>query len=176
MTSEQYNRMADGLRRHPAWIIVILWANRILTAIGFVAYPALLAWIAFILPWHMGGELIQALVIYILCPGLAFILLSLFRSMLNRPRPYEVLDITPLIPRNKAGQSFPSRHLFSMTMIAVLWFPFHPAVSVILLIISIGLAAIRVIGGVHFIRDVLAGYLIGAVCGAITHLAYMLCI
>lgn len=174
MTSEQYNRMANGLRRHPAWITAILWINRILTAAGFIAYPALLAWILFIQPWYPGENLIPALVIYTLCPGLAFVLLSLYRKMLNKPRPYEVLNIKPIIPKDKAGQSFPSRHLFSMTLIAVLWIPFHPAVSVILLIISMILAAIRVIGGVHFIRDVLAGFLIGAICGAITHLAYML--
>lgn len=174
MTSEQYNRMASALQRKPGLIAAILWANRIMTAIGFMAYPALLAWIVFVQFHHNTGKTISALAIYILGPGLAFVLLSLYRRKLNRPRPYEMLDIRPVISKDTSGQSFPSRHIFSMTLIAVLWCPFQPVLSVLLLIISMILSAIRVIGGVHFVRDVAAGYLIGAVSGALIHLIYML--
>ena len=42
---------------------------------------------------------------------------TLLRAAINRPRPYEALNFTPLFPKDTKGQSMPSRHCFSAAAI-----------------------------------------------------------
>ena len=48
----------------------------------------------------------------LLTPGISFVLLSIFRDRFNAPRPYEALDIDPLIRKNTKGHSFPAAMCF----------------------------------------------------------------
>ena len=59
----------------------------------------------------------------------------------------------------------PSRHIFSMFMIAMGWLVFWPPMGWTLLVVGVLLAVIRVLGGVHFPRDVLVGALCGIIAG-----------
>ena len=52
-------------------------------------------------------------------------------------------------------------------MIAVTWLVAQPAVGAALVACAIVLAAVRVIGGVHYPRDVIAGALAAAAAGLI---------
>lgn len=53
--------------------------------------------------------------------AIGFILLTIIRDKLNKPRPYEVMNITPVINKNTKGHSFPSRHVFSCILIMFNW-------------------------------------------------------
>ena len=103
----------------------------------------------------------------VLVPAISFVSLSVVRRGLNRPRPYEALDIVPLIPREKKGESFPSRHVFSVFVIAMTWGWVCPPVGWLLGAVGVLLAVTRVVAGIHFPRDVLAGALLGVACGAV---------
>lgn len=61
-----------------------------------------------------------------------------------------------LLRKIKKGESMPSRHVFSITIIAMCWLYIYQPIGIVLLILTIILAAVRVIAGVHFIRDVIA--------------------
>ena len=98
-------------------------------------------------------------------PAVSFFLLSAVRRIINAKRPYEVWDITPLIEKDTKGKSFPSRHVFSIYMIAMAAMYLCLPLGIVLLIAGIPLAYSRVIGGVHFTRDVLAGAAVGVVLG-----------
>ena len=52
-------------------------------------------------------------------------------------------------------------------MIAMCWLMYCPVVGVMLMIIGIGMAFIRVVGGVHDLTDVIAGAVIGVISGVI---------
>ena len=104
-------------------------------------------------------------------PAIAFVALSLFRRAVNAPRPYEVLAIEPLIAKDTRGKSFPSRHTFSMFMIALTWAVWQPAVGVVLAVASVAMACVRVLGGVHFPRDVIAGAAFAAIAAVVGYLA-----
>ena len=93
-------------------------------------------------------------------PAVTFAALSVFRAVYNAPRPYEQ-GIDSLMKKNTAGHSFPSRHVFSAFMIAVTWYAVYPGVGIALLTVGALLAAIRVVGGVHYPRDVIAGAAVG---------------
>ena len=77
-------------------------------------------------------------------------------------------DILPLIPRDGQGQSFPSRHVFSIFLIGTLWCGVWLPVGILLILFGILLACIRVAAGVHFPKDVLWGAIFGIICGALT--------
>ncbi len=93
----------------------------------------------------------------ILVPAVSFFVLSVVRRLINAPRPYEKWDIPPLYSKDKKGCSFPSRHTFSAFIIALTVLFVSPPLGCALLFLSTALAILRVICGVHFIKDVLAG-------------------
>lgn len=102
--------------------------------------------------------------------GGGFFLLSLGRSLYNRPRPYQTWAIQPLIKKDSLGESFPSRHVFSATVIAMLALMLNPWLGGAMLFLAGALAFLRVLGGVHYPSDVLAGYAIGILVGLLLYL------
>lgn len=159
MTSEQYTRWSAPLRAHPAATAALLGANRCLTLLCYVLYPLLL-----VLLLMQGSPLFLRC---LLTAGISFCALSAFRKVYNAPRPYEALDITPLIRKDTRGKSFPSRHVFSVAVIAMCWLAYQPPVGIAMLLVCVLMAFIRVLGGIHYPRDVIAGAAVGILSGLI---------
>jgi phosphatidylglycerophosphatase B len=162
MTGEQYKRLVAPLKRH-AWAPVALTRiNQLLTLAGYVLYPLLLC-LCFVddraLFW-------RALAV----PVVAYIIFSLIRARIDEPRPQDVLDIEPLLERGGHGKSFPSRHVFSFALIATCWCAYMPQVGAVLLVLAAVLGVVRVVGGVHWSRDVIFGYVVGVLAGLIVYL------
>jgi len=103
----------------------------------------------------------------ILVPMSSFILLTVLRQCLNAKRPYEKYDIEPIFQKNTKGNSMPSRHVFSITIISMCYLYVYPIVGLVFLCLSLIMAASRVFAGVHFFRDVLVGFLFGIASGLI---------
>lgn len=158
MTREQYERWSAPFRS-PGGERGMNLTNLILTRLCYVAYPLCLIWLG---TTH-DGRLLPALAV----PAVTFLAVSVFRNLYNAQRPYELLEIKPLIHKDKRGKSFPSRHVFSVFIIAMTFLWLLPAVGAAFLLIGILLACCRVIGGVHFPRDVLAGALMGILSGLV---------
>ena len=114
-----------------------------------------------VLALHRDGRLMRS----VLVPGVSFLMLSAYRNIRNEKRPYEVLDIQPLIPRDRPGKSFPSRHVFSAFVIAMTFLWLKPPLGILFLLTGTGMGLCRVIGGVHWPRDAAAGAAVGIVCG-----------
>lgn len=93
--------------------------------------------------------------------------LSAARKLLDAPRPYEVYGLQPLMPRESPGKSFPSRHVFSIFVIAGCYLYLLPGEGAALLLLGVILAAIRVLAGLHFEKDVIAGAVIGLVSAVV---------
>lgn len=131
--------------------------SQCLTAVFYIAYPVLLL--------QVGMTRTQLLWKFILIPAVSFVLVSWYRAKVNRPRPYEQEDITPLIAKETSGHSFPSRHAFCAVIIAMTYLDLYPVAGVILLILAVCNSTLRVIGGVHYPRDVFAGFAAGIAFG-----------
>ena len=97
--------------------------------------------------------------------AIPFLVLSFFRRMLNFPRPYEVYGFSPLIDRKTVGKSFPSRHAFSSTVIACIAFKISVAMGVCLAVVSLLICVVRYVSGLHFLRDLMCGAIIGLTSG-----------
>ena len=154
MKRETYVSMLSKIRKSPVLYGYVVWSDRILTKISYIIYPLYLM-------LNKKPELAKE----ILVPAVSFVVLSIFLYLYNAPRPYEVFDTPSLIRKDTRGKSFPSRHVFSAFVIAVtVFYTCHPLGS-FLGICSLLLAISRVLGGVHFTKDVLAGAVSGILCG-----------
>ena len=69
-----------------------------------------------------------------------------------------------VIPKDTKGHSWPSRHVFSATIIALVFFPVNMPIGIAMIVCATGIAVIRVISGVHSISDVVAA----AVCALLS--------
>ena len=142
----------------------ILILNSVLTKAVYALYPLLLIYLAV---YHLTDKE-PGFVPALLVPGISFVLVSIFRSWYDAPRPYEIPGAEPpLIKKDAPGKSFPSRHIFSIFVIAVTFFWVWPVPGILIGIAGVLLAWSRVAGGVHFPRDVVAGALIGVFSGVI---------
>ena len=142
------------------------WQSRVLKLLsylsalaGIAAYGALL-YLAY-------KSSINELAFLLVAAGVPFVLVTLFRHLVNAPRPYEMYDFYQTPPKNKCGKSFPSRHVFSGFVIATLAFAYSLPLALVMLGFAVILAVSRVLLGIHFIRDVVCGALVGVVSGVI---------
>ncbi|MQB65280.1 phosphatase PAP2 family protein [Limosilactobacillus reuteri] len=152
-----YQHITAPFYRYP-WTIPLLRAvNKFVVWTMYVAYIVILVWV--------GKNNVLKAGPFLLIPGIGFILLSFIRQRIDAPRPYEEFSINPLILRQKTGDSLPSRHVFSATIIAMCGLRLNLILGVILLVLAVVSAITRVIGGVHFPRDVVIGFICGFICG-----------
>lgn len=157
-----YDKILNFLTRHSRLAVLVLAYNGFVTKLMYLLYPLLLV---YLYKYHR-GDLLATVAI----PAIGFALLTLFRKHLNQPRPYQTWQTKSLMKRDGSGESFPSRHVFSATLISMCFLRQHLWLGVTLLVLSAGLAASRVIGGVHYPKDVLVGYVLGVLGGMLLFL------
>ena len=108
------------------------------------------------------------LALLLCCLAVSFVTVTVARKFIDAKRPYELLPFYKEAPRKKKGRSFPSRHTFSIFAIGTALCYFDLVLGLILVALGVLLAVCRVLLGYHFIRDTVAGALIGAVSGGLT--------
>lgn len=158
---EWYDHIAGKIKNNPLFLRLLRVFNRFMTVVMPIVYLTLL--VATYLQEGLGKQVW----IYLFIPASGFVILSFLRKKINAPRPYEEWDIKPLLDRDSPGQSMPSRHVFSATIISMACLHASLSVGVILLVLSAFLGLVRVSGGVHYLKDVVVGYIFGLVCGVI---------
>ena len=158
---EWYDHVAGNIKNKPFLLSLLRTFNRFMTVVMPMIYLTLLA------ITYLQEGLGKQVLIYVFIPASGFVILSFLRKKINAPRPYEEWDIKPLLDRDSPGQSMPSRHVFSATIISMACLHASLSVGVILLVFSALLGLVRVLGGVHFPKDVVVGYICGLVWGVI---------
>ena len=158
---EWYNHIAGKIENKPIFLRLLRAFNRFITVVMPMIYLTLLA------TTYFQQGLGKQIWIYVFVPASGFVILSLLRKKVNAPRPYEVWEIVPLLNRDSPGQSMPSRHVFSATIISMACMHASLSLGVILLVLSALLGLVRISGGVHYPKDVVVGYICGLVWGVI---------
>ena len=158
---EWYDKRKSSLLRHPQLLQLMRVFNRIMTVLMPLAYMALLG------TSSMSKGLGKEFSTYILVPASGFVLLTLVRKWINQPRPYETWEIIPLLDKDSSGNSMPSRHVFSATIISMACMHASLPIGMICLTLSAFLGLVRVLGGVHYPKDVVVGYICALVWGVI---------
>ena len=158
---EWYDHIAGNIENKPFLLSLLRTFNRFMTIVMPMIYLTLLA------ITYLQQGLGKQVGIYLFIPASGFVILSFLRKKINAPRPYEVWEIVPLLDRDSPGQSMPSRHVFSAIIISMVCLHASLSVGLILLILSAILGLVRVLGGVHYPKDVLIGYACGLVWGVL---------
>lgn len=161
MTKESYEKIFQKIRSKEYGLFIVYWSGKILTCFTMACYV-----IAVLI--NFLTDKWDALGLIIMIPAVSFMLVSLFRNVRDEQRPYEIYNFKPLIQKDTKGKSFPSRHVFSIFVIAGTLFWFYPVVACIMGIMGVILAVIRVISGVHFPKDVIVGAVAGMLCSGVT--------
>lgn len=156
---EWYQNISSRLTSHPPLLFLLRSFNRLMT----VTMP--LVYLALLVTTYLQLRLSQQVGIYLFIPASGFVILSLFRKKINHPRPYETWNISPLLEKDSSGQSMPSRHVFSATIISMACLHASLPVGLACLLFSALLGLVRVLGGVHYPKDVLVGYVCGLLWG-----------
>ena len=158
-----YQNLTEPLRRRPRWLQAIKFFNRLMTLLMPLVYVGVLLGAFWTRSW-------LGLLVYLLLPAAGFVLLSLVRKKINHPRPYESWAISPLLAKDVSGKSLPSRHVFSSALVATAALTLWPWLGLVLLVLTGLLALVRVLGGVHYPRDVVIGYACGLLVGGLLYL------
>lgn len=158
---EWYDHIASKIENKPIFLRLLRTFNRFMTVVMPMIYLTLLV------TTYLREGFGKQVGIYLFIPASGFVILSFLRKKINAPRPYEVWKIVPLLDRDSPGQSMPSRHVFSATIISMACLHASLSVGVILLVLSALLGLVRVLGGVHFPKDVVAGYICALVWGVL---------
>ena len=158
---EWYDHVASNIKNKPFLLSLLRTFNRFMTVVMPIVYLTLL--VITYLQQGLGKQVLM----YVFVPASGFVILSFLRKKINAPRPYEEWDIKPLLDRDSPGQSMPSRHVFSATIISMACLHASLSVGVILLVLSALLGLVRVSGGVHYLKDVVVGYICGLAWGVL---------
>lgn len=152
-----YRRISESFRSDIA-VEAINVMDRALVALVALAYFAAIIMLV------VTGEILRALRV-IAVPALTFALVTYLRNRWNSSRPYEDFDIDPIIPKSEQGRSMPSRHVSSAVIIACALAWLHMDWGVLAFAASAVVAFTRIVGGVHYPRDVAVAVAISLVCG-----------
>ena len=159
MKRESYIWITDKIREFKYGEKIIIIANNVLTGFVYLSYFLLLLFLIL----HKNSSVIRV----VLVTGISFVTVSIIRHLVNAKRPYTKYNFKPVIEKDKEGDSMPSRHVFSAFVIGIAFLYFNTLLGIVVLIDGVFMCFGRVIAGVHFPRDVIAGAIIGITAGVI---------
>ncbi len=159
MKQEEYIKISEYIRNTKYGEKIIYYINEIATKIVYVAFMTLII----LNIGYKNEELVRV----ILVTGISFVLVSVVRKKINSKRPYTIYNFKPIIKKDKQGESMPSRHVFSAFIIGMAYLYMEPELCLVIFISGIVIAIVRVIGGVHFLKDVFWGAILGILCGVV---------
>ena len=169
MTAEHYHALHSWMDAHPAVSRCVVVLDRWLPLIPFVCYPVLLCLLNVRLFHLLGSQAALDFMVTIaravFVPGFTFWGGTILRDKLNLLRPYEQPGFEPLRRKETKGHSFPSRHALSASVLAMVWMYFYPKAGWAMVGITVLICIGRVLTGVHHIRDVVGGAVLGFALG-----------
>lgn len=149
-----YQSMLSTIRKYPFLMQALINFTKYIPIITFIIYPLV---IIFLLITNN-----DLLVPTIIRPAASFFIVTIFRKLVNRKRPYEAMAIEPLLS-HKHGESFPSRHTVSAFAIALACLNVSWLLGIIMIVLAIIVSSSRILCGVHYISDVLAAIIIAII-------------
>ena len=156
---KQFIKTTTAIKNNKTLYNVIKFLYKFLPLVLFLGYPIMVIYLVAV--WDL--RFIKVLTI----PAVTFLAVTVMRILINRPRPYEKYSFTPVFPKDTKGKSFPSRHTASAFIISYAFLYICPVLGVISMVISAFLSLLRPVVGVHYVSDVLGGFLVSSVLGIV---------
>lgn len=151
MTKQQYQYMTEKTRSVIDKLPVGVWILNLPASLCGLLYLAILGCLA----WNRDARILRAALV----PAVSFCVVTILRPLIRRQRPFDRFGIPPVGSYKPGrGKSMPSRHTVSAVAIAIAViyiFP-NPAVIAVMTLLTIVIAALRVLSGQHYPSDVAA--------------------
>ncbi len=160
MNNKRYIQMLENIKNNRVSYRLLKTMYKWLPLLVFLCYPVML-----VVKALQGFD--KAFWLLLSVPAGVLVLVTVLRKIINRQRPYEKFSTPPLFERDGKGQSFPSRHTASAFIIAMSGFLLSFWLGIGLLIVAALIGCTRVLAGVHFISDVLAGGVLSVTVGSL---------
>lgn len=93
-------------------------------------------------------------------PIKVLVITVILRVIINRKRPSEKYDLTPIDGSRKKGRSFPSIHVALSVSIALAVLHYGPNMGLLLSALATTITIARLLTGVHYISDIIASIVI----------------
>ena len=167
MKGEHYRSMSTYFSATKPRSTTVKALHDVLPLVMYIFYPVQLIYLGFNQGWSS-----EVFLRFTLIPLGVLILVTIVRAIINARRPYEVYDYTPVVYKATKGKSFPSRHTVSAFIIAMAFLYINVKIGAVMLIIATAIAVVRVLAGVHFIRDVVSGAAIGILAGVLGYFVF----
>lgn len=153
MSKEQYLYIIGWAEAKPLRKKVLCRLNQFLPVLLAGIYMMCLVLCFFVYPVFLIRLIIR--------PALCFLSVTVLRYILKFPRPYDVYGFVPICGYHPGkNRSFPSRHAASAAIIALEIFHLWSGLGIFLIILALFIGALRILCGNHFVKDVLAAYVI----------------
>ena len=156
---KQFIKTTTAIKNNKTLYNVIKFLYKFLPLVLFLGYPIMVIYLVAL--WDL--RFIKVLTI----PAVTFLAVTVMRILINRPRPYEKYSFTPVFPKDTKGKSFPSRHTASAFIISYAFLYICPVLGVFSMVISAFLSFLRPVVGVHYVSDVLGGFLVSSLLGIV---------
>lgn len=99
----------------------------------------------------------------------AWIVASIMKHLFYTPRPFLALpDVTLLLPHEADG-AFPSGHATFYSALAMAMYFYHKKIAVVFAVSAVIIGIARIMVGVHFPVDILAGLILGPIIAYATY-------
>lgn len=167
MNGEQYRSLSEHFSETKARSTTIKALHDVLPFVMYIFYPLQLVCLG--IREGFGSEIFLR---FTLIPLVTLILVTVVRALINAQRPYEKYNYTPVVNKTTKGKSFPSRHTVSAFIIAMAFMYLDIKLGVIMLTVACIIGAVRVLSGVHFIRDVVSGAALGILIGVLGYFVF----
>ncbi|OHA80475.1 MAG: hypothetical protein A2675_03955 [Candidatus Yonathbacteria bacterium RIFCSPHIGHO2_01_FULL_51_10] len=146
---------------------------------AFIIFSAV--WLPYVLVVVLGGFLLfhhdkpsqaaRDLFVILAAASCAYLVARAIKGGFPMPRPFMVLQDVNLLFRPHDMQAFPSSHAtFFMALASALFF-YHRRIAWFFFVAAVLIGVARVVAGVHWPGDILAGWIIGGGIGALAYLA-----
>ena len=156
---KQFIKTTTAIKNNKTLYNVIKFLYKFLPLVLFLGYPIMVIYLVAL--WDL--RFIKVLTI----PAVTFLAVTVMRILINRPRPYEKYSFTPVFPKDTKGKSFPSRHTASAFIISYAFLYICPVLGVVSMVISALLSFLRPVVGVHYVSDILGGFLVSSLLGIV---------
>lgn len=131
--------------------------------------PVALVLVLALVWWWPGPRVLerrQATVAAAVAAALALVAVVVLATLVDRPRPFVALGVSPLFP-HAADSSFPSDHTLLSVALATPLLLRRVGAGWLTLVLALGIGLARVAAAVHYPSDVLVSAAMAAVLGAV---------
>jgi undecaprenyl-diphosphatase len=113
---------------------------------------------------------IREVMVVVIAVVLAYATATLIKHFYLHDRPFVYFTyIHPLISPDSPHGSFPSGHATFSSALAVAFYYYHPRLGIVFLVAAFLIGLARIIAGVHWPLDIIAGLILGAVIACLVH-------